>query len=591
MGDSMLFAHSSASSSAPIGLNYQLVSSAAPSFALNSNDWIKSNFPSKDSYVLELNLESSNQQSTVQSSAIEFSGIDFDLVQEMLSHLLNGYLTLFSVFSGILLNCLCIYVFVTFQRTGSPVIQYYLVTLTCWQTALLANAFLLYCLPTLLFGHVVSSGPYVLLYPYAYAFANTTHTGSHRAIGKKSRVKRLMIAVSILAILFSAPRFFEVTTVYYCSGEGNATICEATVARTALPEDETYWTIYHIVLAMLFVTLAPCLLLFALTLRISLALRQSIVKRRALCAPSSELDGRNKKQNCSKKEHKANIMLVLVIAKFLISDILPTVADVLEHLVGNQVFMSSSLATLFVDFSNFLVVLNCSTNFWVFLFWGKRFRRCCVYLLADSALGHTLNKWIKIAVDSEFTSYYGQPRSSLTIKSDIRSRCSGDYGGGGNNAYKSSLMGPDSAATAAAMFLISAANRKASENSRMNITEERLLAINARTRPYYPQPGRKCSSVAQTGGVPRVQRAKSYAGVDVGSSASPTEAPTDYHLNRSSKNRLVGKVFVTLEELVTDVKAWIVEKNGERDFWARGIDRHPTKWEAVIEVDGEYAPE
>uniref|UniRef100_A0A915CXR5 Uncharacterized protein n=1 Tax=Ditylenchus dipsaci TaxID=166011 RepID=A0A915CXR5_9BILA len=65
----------------------------------------------------------------------------------------------------------------------------------------------------------------------------------------------------------------------------------------------------------------------------------------------------------------------------------------------------------------------------------------------------------------------------------------------------------------------------------------------------------------------------------------------DYHLNRSSKNRLVGKVFVTLEELVTDVKAWIVEKNGERDFWARGIDRHPTKWEAVIEVDGEYAPE
>jgi hypothetical protein len=32
------------------------------------------------------------------------------------------------------------------------------VTLTMWQTALLANAFLLYSLPHLLFGHLVSSG-------------------------------------------------------------------------------------------------------------------------------------------------------------------------------------------------------------------------------------------------------------------------------------------------------------------------------------------------------------------------------------------------------------------------------------------------
>uniref|UniRef100_A0A914E6J2 Mos1 transposase HTH domain-containing protein n=1 Tax=Acrobeloides nanus TaxID=290746 RepID=A0A914E6J2_9BILA len=32
-------------------------------------------------------------------------------------------------------------------------------------------------------------------------------------------------------------------------------------------------------------------------------------------------------------------------------------------------------------------------------------------------------------------------------------------------------------------------------------------------------------------------------------------------------------------------------KELNRDFFARGIDRLPSKWEAVIEVDGEYAPE
>uniref|UniRef100_A0A914D0P6 Helitron helicase-like domain-containing protein n=1 Tax=Acrobeloides nanus TaxID=290746 RepID=A0A914D0P6_9BILA len=35
--------------------------------------------------------------------------------------------------------------------------------------------------------------------------------------------------------------------------------------------------------------------------------------------------------------------------------------------------------------------------------------------------------------------------------------------------------------------------------------------------------------------------------------------------------------------------AWIASKN--RGFFERGIDMLPEKWEAVIEIDGEYAPE
>lgn len=50
---------------------------------------------------------------------------------------------------------------------------------------------------------------------------------------------------------------------------------------------------------MLFVTLAPCLLLFALTLRISVALRRAIVRRRALCVPKKE-----KELQIGKKEKK-----------------------------------------------------------------------------------------------------------------------------------------------------------------------------------------------------------------------------------------------------------------------------------------------
>ena len=70
---------------------------------------------------------------------------------------------------------------------------------------------------------------------------------------------------------------------------------------------------------------------------------------------------------------------------------------------------------------------------------------------------------------------------------------------------------------------------------------------------------------------------------------SPTEAPTDYHVNRSVKNWQTGKFFDTFDELVADIKEWIASKN--RNFFARGIDRLPAKWDAVLEVDGEYAPE
>lgn len=70
---------------------------------------------------------------------------------------------------------------------------------------------------------------------------------------------------------------------------------------------------------------------------------------------------------------------------------------------------------------------------------------------------------------------------------------------------------------------------------------------------------------------------------------SPTEAPTDYHVNRSLKNWQANKIYEGLDDLVADVKAWIASKN--RDFFTRGIDHLPSKWEAVIEVEGEYAPE
>ncbi|KAI6232464.1 G-PROTEIN-RECEP-F1-2 domain-containing protein [Aphelenchoides besseyi] len=342
--------------------------------------------------------------------------------QRMLSFFFNGYLTLFCVGSGILLNGLCIFIFLRFRQGATSIIQYYLITLTAWQSALLFSAFFLYCLPTLIFGRVVNFGFYAQFYPISYVFANASHTGcvwiavvltvdrylalcrplKHPAIGKKCRVRRLMIAVSGFALFFSLPRYFEVTLVDHCttfelSNEleiiRNSSNCQHQIERTVLTQNVVYWTVYHILLQCLFITVVPCFILCALTCQISFALRSAGQRRKSLCQVTSgeyslgSPRGSAESGKLKNNDHRSNVMLVLIIAKFLIANLLPTVADVLEHIVGDEAFRTSPLATLFVDFSNLLLVLNCSTNFYVFLLWSKRFRRSCCALLFTNGCG------------------------------------------------------------------------------------------------------------------------------------------------------------------------------------------------------------
>ena len=67
---------------------------------------------------------------------------------------------------------------------------------------------------------------------------------------------------------------------------------------------------------------------------------------------------------------------------------------------------------------------------------------------------------------------------------------------------------------------------------------------------------------------------------------SPTEAPSDYHLFRSLHNWQLGKRYRCLGELCDDVQAFFDVK--DHDFFQKGIERLPHKWEAAIEVEGDY---
>ena len=67
---------------------------------------------------------------------------------------------------------------------------------------------------------------------------------------------------------------------------------------------------------------------------------------------------------------------------------------------------------------------------------------------------------------------------------------------------------------------------------------------------------------------------------------SPDLAPSDYHLFRSMEHWLRDKKFNTDIELHNSVIGFFNSK--DPDFYARGIDLLPEKWQEVIDVEGEY---
>lgn len=70
---------------------------------------------------------------------------------------------------------------------------------------------------------------------------------------------------------------------------------------------------------------------------------------------------------------------------------------------------------------------------------------------------------------------------------------------------------------------------------------------------------------------------------------SATEAPADFHFHRSLKRWQEGKKFSTFEELIVDLKTFLSKKGPE--FYSRGINLLPYKWEQAVLYEGDYPPE
>ncbi|EFO20222.1 hypothetical protein LOAG_08267 [Loa loa] len=330
-----------------------------------------------------------------------------------MGYLLNGPITAVLVIFGVLFNLCTVYFLMIprktfgtytdsrtkstrskksfpltkrFSNTPRPLINTYLLWLAFSDTAVLISAALLYCIP----AFFMSLGNYARFFPSYYLLSNASLTASvwlmcvlmferYRAFCKPldsyvkpQRIHRTLFLVSLLALIFSLPRLFELS-VYELDGEYY-------VNQTLLVETRAYMVGYRIIGGMVFYSLFPYIVLFIITVRICLAIhaankqRQNIATRGVIQFRSADCE----------------LLLITVMAKFLISRLMPTALDLAEHIVSSSEFLISTTATFFVDISNLIVVLSSATNFFIYFALSQAFRRTVFNSLPKFSFQYTI---------------------------------------------------------------------------------------------------------------------------------------------------------------------------------------------------------
>ncbi len=339
------------------------------------------------------------------NSSISFCpGLDY---VKTLGWFLNGPFTVATVCLGFILNMVSGLVF---RCLPSNPIQNYLVALTVWDNLLLFNGFLLYGLSTLLYGARAQSGAYVYVYLFSYPFCNVALTATmwitvaltfHRyrvvtnpfgymvVSTQNHRSKLIVSVVSVVAIIWRLPLFFELT-VGECFDEGgqhsNETHLIQKIQTTFLYKNQFYRITYRTVCAILLQSAGPLLLMLVLMCAICLELRHASKVRTKISGSCCANDSTGRVKRGSSNENKDNLLLTCVAVKFFMSRVPPTLLEITETILGTYKFNGNLLIHHLVNISNALVVLNGATNFPLYLIVGSRFRRAFCQMISKRKL-------------------------------------------------------------------------------------------------------------------------------------------------------------------------------------------------------------
>ncbi|XP_037787339.1 FMRFamide receptor-like [Penaeus monodon] len=207
--------------------------------------------------------------------------------------------------------------------------------------------------------------------PFIYPLALIAHTGSAyltvtvtleryvavcqplkvRSICTYGRAKIYVLSVTLFAVLYNLPRWWEITYKECDIGED---VRHFFYVATPLRNDNNYKQIYIMWMFLVVMYLVPF---------ISLTVFNSFIYRRVRAANQE----RQRLSRLEKKEIGLAVMLLVVVTVFFVCNVLAFIINVLELL---DIVVPELTAT-----SNVLVCVNSSVNFIIYCIFGQKFRR------------------------------------------------------------------------------------------------------------------------------------------------------------------------------------------------------------------------
>ena len=163
-----------------------------------------------------------------------------------------------------------------------------------------------------------------------------------------TKVRRAVIVIFIISIVYNIPRFLEFQVVENSNME-----------KTGVGHDEVYRYLYACVLYSLMLFFLPLLLLVFLNAKLVLALKEGRLRWETL-------------QFRQKKEQNLTIIPLAIVMVFFICGTPALVTNVIDSM--NPFLLAQATFTVFLVVSNLLVVINSAINFIIYCLLGKKFR-------------------------------------------------------------------------------------------------------------------------------------------------------------------------------------------------------------------------
>ena len=178
-----------------------------------------------------------------------------------------------------------------------------------------------------------------------------------------SRAYKNMVTVIVIALVFSAPRFFEYRlTDATCHG----------ITRTGLPESYVYTILYQVMLYSVVMYVVPMGLLVGLNCRLLWELRRTSLFRATL----SQHTKMSTRQVMSAKK-SVTLIVVTVVLVCVVCNLIAVVTHImwsLHHCFASLLYLVAPRRTL-SQLGNVMITLNSAINFFIYCVCSRNFRR------------------------------------------------------------------------------------------------------------------------------------------------------------------------------------------------------------------------